>query len=83
MAILSRFTQAHPPESFRINYNYPNVELVELSDALCSQNACRPDHGLHALYADGNHISTYAANTIITAFLKDRLSDIMPVAGAE
>ena len=66
------------PDLFHISYDYPNVKIIELSDALCSQGVCPLEHGLHALYSDGNHISAYAANTIITEFLKDRLSGIMP-----
>ena len=83
LAFNSSFEPIHPrlsPDLFHIIYSYPNAKLVELSDALCSQNACPPNLGLHALYSDGNHISAYAANTIITMFLKDRLSGIMPAA---
>jgi peptidoglycan/LPS O-acetylase OafA/YrhL len=81
LALNGHFEPIHPSTSaglFHIIYGYPNVKLIELSDALCSEGACPPEQGLRALYSDENHISAYAANTIVTAFLKDRLSGIMP-----
>ena len=66
------------PESFHVVRDYPNVQLVKLSDALCLGDDCPPTKGGHALYADDNHISAYAANTIVTVFLKNRLSGIFP-----
>ena len=68
------------PESFHVVRDYPNVQLVKLSDALCLGDVCPPTKGGHALYADGNHISAYAANTIVTVFLKNRLLDIFPAS---
>ena len=86
LALNGKFEPIRPnilPNVFHIIYDYPNVKLVELSDSLCSQGVCPPEQGSRALYSDGNHISAFAANTIITAFLKGRLSGTMPVAGAE
>jgi len=81
LALNGHFEPIHPSTSaglFHIIYGYPNVKLIELSDALCSEGACPPEQGLRALYSNENHISAYTANTIVTAFLKDRLSGIMP-----
>jgi peptidoglycan/LPS O-acetylase OafA/YrhL len=68
------------PESFHVVRDYPNVQLVKLSDALCLGDDCPPTKGGHALYADDNHISAYAANTIVSVFLKNRLSGIFPAS---
>ena len=74
------FRPSKLPESFHVIRNYPNVQLVNLSEAFCLGNDCPPAKGGHALYADGDHISAYAANTIVTVFLKNRLSGIFPAA---
>jgi peptidoglycan/LPS O-acetylase OafA/YrhL len=86
LALNGKFKPIRPnslPSVFRITQNYPNVELIELSDALCSEGVCPPQQGLHALYSDGNHISDYTANTIVTTFLKERITGIMPTAYQE
>lgn len=74
----------HPnrlPAVFKIIDQYPNVKVLNLSDALCSGDLCAPAIGSHALYVDGHHISDYAANTIITRYLKDKLpEDILATA---
>ena len=66
------------PESFRIIRDYPNAKLIELSEALCRDNNCPPSQSSSALYADSNHLSVYAVKTIVTPFLKGKLSGIMP-----
>jgi len=68
------------PNPFKIGRDSSNVKLLELSDALCSRGKCPLRDGQRALYADGNQISAYAANTVITAFMKEQFSRLAPVA---
>jgi acyltransferase-like protein/SGNH domain-containing protein len=70
------FPQIRPsqlPESFHNVIGSSNVQVVNLSEALCLGGTCAPAKGHNALYGDGNHISVYAANTVITEFLKEKL----------
>ncbi len=67
------------PYAFKVCEDAPNVKLIELSDALCAGGKCPPQQGLRSLYGDGNHISAYAADTVITAFLREQLSRLAPV----
>ncbi|MFA6031730.1 MAG: acyltransferase family protein [Myxococcota bacterium] len=46
------------------------LRIVRLSDAFCSNGKCPIEIDGHSLYADSNHVSEYAAKTIIGPYIE-------------